>query len=195
MVDLMKDVLQKIEKEIYLVAKKEDYSLRMTIGRGLLQLPVPELAIVYLIAKQLTKKSKDIFGTETISWSTNKDIGSGLTDLIIRTGVNTYAIEFKVGGSPSSYEDDIAKLFRLKDGNLTRLFCAIMDSWADDLDSHPRMVYVDKIRKYSVSRVSRQFKSFKTSSGSAPQRCIVGLWEVGAPNHRLHSIAEKTDSG
>lgn len=174
----MEECLLKLKKELYEVAKKEDMELRRLCGQGIMA--VPELAFTYLFAKRLSRRATNIFNAPLIKWQMNANIGSGLTDLVIRLGRDKRAIamEIKVGNKGDSYIDDLKKLSKLNGSSYHRVFCSLMDSWADDVGNHSRMVKVDNNRKVKVERIGSDFDSFPIQSNTQAQRCIIGIWKV-----------------
>jgi hypothetical protein len=169
-----------VAEVIHTVARREDSELRRYSGKGVLSMP--ELAFVHHVAKELSLRSSEIFGSPTIGWEMNKGIGAGLTDLVIdpRSPVaQKMAVEFKLGGKVDTWIEDIAKLSRLANAGYECLFCALAEVFVRDLQAHGRFKAVDDDAR--AERIVKSFEFFTTLTDYATQTCcVVGLWRVKA---------------
>ena len=144
---------------------------------------MPELAFVHQVAKELSIRSDEIFGSPNVKWYMNRSFGAGLTDLIIepQTQSKKIAMEFKFSGDVRRWLSDIDKI-RMLDGNeYDRIFIALVDVFVDDLSSHGRIIDIDNYP--GTARIGGSFDFFTTNHIYATQTCcVVGVWFINDLN-------------
>jgi len=172
--------LEIIGEVIHAVARREDSELRRFSGKGILSMP--ELAFVHSVAKELSSRASEIFEVLSIGWQMNKNVGAGLTDLVIDPRSDKHrkvAIEFKIGGKVENWSRDIEKLSKLATEGYDSIFCALADVFTHDLTQHGRFKVLDDDAR--TERVVKTFEFFTTRSDFATHTCcVVGLWQVKA---------------
>lgn len=175
------DYLVKIREVVHAIARREDSELRRYSGKGVMGMP--ELAFVHQVAKELSIRSDEIFGSPNVKWYMNRSFGAGLTDLIIepQTQSKKIAMEFKFSGDVRRWLSDIDKI-RMLDGNeYDRIFIALVDVFVDDLSSHGRIIDIDNYP--GTARIGGSFDFFTTNHIYATQTCcVVGVWFINDLN-------------
>lgn len=175
---------QEIAKLIYSVAKIENDELLKISRKGIMS--CPELAFVYLVAKNLSIRSSQIFGQpqDILDWSlekSKKEWNIRRLDLYIdpklpppREGI--IPIEFKLGYKVSEWEKDVDKLLNIKNVNiLSRMFCALL---IEDLPNKDRIKNFEEGSKRNNLHRIGNFVSFRTFFNGKEEQCIIGIWEI-----------------
>lgn len=174
----MKDILEKIGKEIYSVAKLENSFLE-PLDQGIFF--VPELAFAYLCGRSIINNKEIIFGSIDVNWKREENIGSGgPTDIILElSNGKCIAIEFKLRDKASAYIKDLAKLSRLPSENYVRLFCVLIDTFTESLPCDGRL---SQIESFAGAKIEPIFKPepFPTKQNWYVKdvSCVMGLWEI-----------------
>jgi hypothetical protein len=172
-------MLSKISDLIVDVARKEDLVLRR-VGKGVLL--IPELAFTYAVGREIASNAEAIFGTDEVIWKPETKLSqeSGRTDLVFDVKGNSgVAIEFKIGGHKDSYIKDIEKLRNIP-GNYEKIFCALIDAWATNLQDDSRVQAVNEQKGIEPICRDKFFDFFASLHGgySGQVCCIVGVWHI-----------------
>ena len=173
---------ERIAKEIFVVAQKEDAILLDIADEGIFHMP--ELAFVYECGKKIMEKKDAIFGNGSIKWIREKNLGNGgPTDLVFELS-NDYkvALEFKLRDTSDAYINDVKKLDKLNNGKTLRLFCALTDVFDKDLPDDGRQSAVANCKRnggIKVKLVDRKIFSTKQNCYVRPVSCVVAVWIVG----------------
>lgn len=101
----------------------------------------PEQYIAFCIGKAILKNKNSIFGSDTVEWVRENNLGekgqdtgsTGITDIAFRVSDRTIAIELKLRGTLGKYKADIEKLSKLPD-NIDKYFCVLLDSFSENND-------------------------------------------------------------
>lgn len=170
---------KKIADLICDLARSEDTELRRS-GKGIMK--CPELAFVYLVAKEWKKQSCQIFNAD-MKWfleHTDNEKGFNRTDLYIEQQPLNIAIEFKMGYALTEWEQDIEKLLKININNILRIFCLIKTY---DLDPNKKIPkdeqiskFEDELKKVNLKKLASDF--FCTLLDGQERKCVVSLWEV-----------------
>jgi len=170
-----------IAKLIIEVAESEDTILSDIADEGIFHMP--ELAFVYECGKKIMGHSKAVFGSNTVKWKRETDLGNGgPTDLLFELNDGyRVVLEFKLRDTRHAYIRDVEKLSKLDDKKTLRLFCALIDIFDKDLQTDERLNTVENINEIDVLLVAR--KDFSTKQYRYPSSpvliCVAAVWTVG----------------
>ncbi|MBY5950538.1 hypothetical protein KUV23_06110 [Algoriphagus marincola] len=104
---------------------------------------VPELHYVIEVGKAIYKNRKKIFGTDSITWTREQNMGNGgPSDLIFQVDSVPVIFEFKMRSKWQAYIADIEKLKKLKqpDRRNHLYFIALSDFFRNREDERIKMV-------------------------------------------------------
>ena len=185
----MEKYIENIATKIVEVAEKENQAL-MTIAKSGLNSKIgifhmPELAFAYECGKQIMQDAKEIFGDNIPQWCRELvlDKKVGPTDLVfVFNDGQKIAIEFKMRDTGDAYHKDLLKLSNIKDHNVTRIFCAIIDTFEKDLQDDGRVIKINDFNEESSFKVKSvgDLKSFKTNQTWYANNvsALVGIWKL-----------------
>ena len=175
---------RKIAKLICDVAKNEDDVLRDHSNKGIMN--CPELAFVYSVAKELSRKSHHIFD-QNIDWFTEySENGTDIQkiDLYIKTSPQNstkvnIAIEFKLGYEVFGWKKDVDKLLKIQNDNTLCMFCLIKPykQVAKMPKEQSIECFEEGSQKKHLTRIGN-FDSFRTLIDDKEKDCIIGIWKV-----------------
>ena len=179
----MERYIQNITDEIVQVAKEENRKL-LTIANhesnsklGIFHMP--ELAFAYECGKQIMQNANEIFEENIPEWCRESvlDKNAGPTDLVFAfDDGQKIAIEFKMRDTGDAYTRDLEKLSNIKDNNITRIFCAIVDTMEKDLPYDGRVTKInDDLRTEKL-----YMNSIKTKQTwyESEVYALIGIWKI-----------------
>lgn len=175
----MKDLLDAIREIVIEVAIRENIYLSGIIEKGIFWMP--EVAFVSSVWKELLLYSR-IHKEHDFEWKMEKKIGStvGPVDLVgFQENEPKIAIEFKMGGTSDSYIIDIQKLQKISadvHGNITTVFCALIDPYEDEAGSDPRVSMMADMDNIEIIKNYHEFQTAYDRIKSVS--CKIGLWNV-----------------
>ncbi len=178
----MNSISLKIKDTILDVIKREDEEMNNLHNKGIFFLP--ELAITYLIGKELVRKSVEIFKSNIVNWYPEYSLGRGRPfDLVlILENDKKYVFEFKTRQTSESYIEDINKLHKLDSSEHEKYFCAFVDCFEKISPNDERITTVENSCGTIIERVSEDnsFKIFKTKDHARVNQvvCVLGLWKI-----------------
>ncbi len=177
------NISSKIADVIIKVAKKENIILSDLANEGIFHMP--ELAFVYECGKAIMTESQEVFGSHTPKWIREIDLGNGgPTDLVFEfENGNKIAIEFKVRDTSNAYTHDIVKLSKLKDKNILKIFCALIDVFDSKLPDDGRQLTIEKLSEHKVTEIKKEIFSTKQYCYTSPVSCVVALWSIDDYSH------------
>lgn len=174
------DTLNKIAEAIYKVAEYENKMLEKIANKGIFFMP--EIAFAYTCGKEIMRSRREIFGTENVRWLREVNLGNGgPSDLVFELNDNKkLVIEFKAAHDHTYYDyhQDIKKLSILKDPNITKVFCALIDTFTSKLPDDGRQRKVTRLQDINVEPIFQ--KSFPTLQNKYVNEisCVVAVWLV-----------------
>jgi len=139
---------------------------------------MPELGFAYECGKQIMQNANEIFEGNIPEWSRETQLeNGGLTDLVFSFNDGTkIAIEFKMRDTSDAYISDIKKLSEIKNNQVTKIFCAIVDTMEKDLP------YDGRVRNINEDERTKELylESFKTNQSwyKSNVYALIGLWIV-----------------
>jgi hypothetical protein len=155
------------------------------VGRGIFL--IPELAFVYAVGRSISANAQDIFKTPLVEWLPGTSISkAGRTDLVFKTqDQKDFAIQFKRSGVDETFIQDITKLATLELQKYQWLFCALIDTWPNEIDPNPRTNAVEKDSGIPVRRLTDRFEFFSTKHPKYVKQvcCLVALWIIDPQFH------------
>lgn len=175
--------------------RKEDSELNLLHDKGIFFLP--ELAITYLVGKELVKNAEKVFNCSVENWWPETRVAPdfGPVDLVIKLRNNLkFLFEFKVRSNIKTYGDDIEKLLKIKSrlgsesDKYHMYFCGLMDCFAgDEINQNKVIAGIENRFTNQIKRVAEQnhFFDYFTTKDHAVQymnktmSCVIGLWSVG----------------
>lgn len=177
--------LKRLAEKIAEVAKSENDVLKL-MDLGVFHMP--ELAFVYECGKQIMLASDEVFGNEKPRWIREFDLGNGgPSDLVFKfENGHMLVIEFKIRATGSSYTRDMDKLSSL-DGDITRVFCALVDSFTKDFMSDKidgRIKAVDNYRLdgFEITSLLSGYDGFGFSTKQewydSDVTCVPCVWQI-----------------
>ncbi len=169
-----------IAELIYETAYSENAALHDLANEGIFHMP--ELAFAYECGKAIIREKVAVFGDVHAKWLREVNLGNGgPTDLVFELeNGEKLAIEFKLRNTTKSYENDIIKLCNLKDENINKLFCALIDVFDTKLPDgdDARLHHIENLSDYKVEPIlKRDFKAIQNCY-TAPTSCVVCVWLV-----------------
>ena len=178
----MKVQLERIARMFAEVAREEDKQLTDLCGEGIFFMP--ELAFAYACGKAVMRDRAQIFGDTDVRWIREENFGGGgPTDLAFGLrDRKKIVVEFKMRATLPSYVADIAKLQRLSDPTVARIFCALVDVFAVG-PPDGRLQGIESPTKDAprLTRLNDPFPSFPTRQHWYDKKvsCVVAAWSVG----------------
>lgn len=123
----METISLNIRNVIFNTIQREDQELLNLHNKGIFFLP--ELAITYLIGKELVQNSEVVFGCKVLQWYTEYGLGlrSPIDLIIILENEKKYLFEFKTRQKSKSYIKDINKLSEFDSDVYEKFFGAFID--------------------------------------------------------------------
>ncbi len=188
----MEKYIKHIARKIVEVAEKENQEL-MTIAKSDAKRGVnskigifhmPELAFAYECGKQIMQNANQIFENNIPKWCRELvlDKKAGPTDLVfVFNDGQKIAIEFKMRDTGDAYHKDLVKLSDIKDLKVTKMFCAIIDTFEKDVLPDGRITKINDFSEngFKVKSVG-DLKSFKTNQTWYANNvsALVGIWKL-----------------
>ena len=186
----MEKYIENIAKKIIEVAEKENQQLMAIAKSGANSkigiFHMPELAFAYECGKQIMQDANKIFGDNIPEWCRELDLGNGgPTDLVFAfSDGRKIAIEFKMRDTGDAYRKDLLKLSNIKDHNVTRIFCAIIDTLEKDLPYDGRVTRINAFHEMgfqvenALPSETNEFITFKTNQTwyTSNVSALVGIW-------------------
>lgn len=177
----MESIIKNIYKEIVSVAVSEDGILKKICGKGIFFMP--ELALIFQVGKSIFTNYDKIFQEKGWEWEREYKVEpEGPSDLILNNlnSKRKIIIEFKIKNTYHSYIKDVEKLSRINGDNNTKLFCALMDVFSNDMFNDKRFIEFEKRTENLVERIPKEFDFFTTlySNYKHHVACLVGMWKV-----------------
>lgn len=183
--------LSRIAQKIYNVAMEENnHLLRLSknpLNPNLGLFHMPELAFAYQCGKEIMLNANEIFGENIPRWGREVKIDTGgPTDLVFTfNDGRKIAIEFKMRDTEDAYISDIDKLSNIKDHNVLRVFCIVVDVFAKDLlIVNNKLINVKDGRVLTIQNDSRTkkllLKRFYTNQTwyKSDVNVLVGVWKI-----------------
>lgn len=179
----MERYVQNITDKIVQVAKTENEKL-MSISNNAINsklgiFHMPELAFAYECGKQIMQNANEIFEGNIPEWCRELvlDKSAGPTDLVFAfEDEQKIAIEFKMRDTEYAYTGDLDKLSNIKDNNVTRIFCAIVDTMEKDLPYDGRVLKIENDERTEKLYIN-SFKTNQTWYASSVYASI-GVWKI-----------------
>ncbi len=178
----MERYIQNITDKIVQVAKEENRKLlsiasnKLNSELGIFQMP--ELAFAYECGKQIMQNANEIFEENIPEWCRELDLGNGgPTDLVfILDDGQKIAIEFKMRNTGDAYIGDLNKLSNINDGEVIKLFCAIVDTMEKDLPYDGRVSKINEDKRTEKLYIN----SLKTNQTwyKSDVYALIGIWKV-----------------
>lgn len=169
------EIIGNIGQHIYEMAFQENQQLSK-LGKGIFFMP--ELALAYLIGKDIAEHQNDIFGSTSFNWQREIKGAGGLTDIILEyDNSKKVYIELKMSNTYHSYEKDIIKLSQIKEAKCIKLFCALIDVFKSVGPNDERIKNMDSLVSIKKVLQSEPFDT-KYDRYSQDMQCIVGIWQV-----------------
>jgi len=178
----MKKYINEINKQILEVAEKENKQLMQIANSDLNSelgiFHMPELAFAYECGKQIMQNANNIFENNIPQWCREFDLGNGGPSDLVFNFNDGYkiVIEFKMRDTAEAYLRDLAKLSKLNDEKIIKLFCAVIDVFPKDLENDGRVKKIDT----DLRTKKLVIKSFNTNQRwyKSEVHALIGIWKV-----------------
>lgn len=173
-------VIERIAEVFANVAMTEDQTLNSLCGEGIFFMP--ELAFAYACGKAVLANAGSIFPSDNPAWGREVDLGAGgPSDLVLMLPSNKrIVVEFKMRDTVTSYLADIAKLSRIDDDNVARIFCVLLDAFTKELPDN-RVASIQEMSPVPLTPLMEPFQTFPTQQNryKGEISCVIAVWAIG----------------
>jgi len=178
----IKRCIEKIEgvviKENKLLSKIAESDTTNNLNKDIGIFHMPELAFAYECGKNIMLDANNIFDGNIPKWHRELDLGNGgPSDLVFEfKDKSKIVIEFKMRDTIEAYISDLKKLSKLQDEKTVKLFCAVIDVFANTSEKDGRVVKINNDKRTKKPYI----KLFETRQAwyKKEVKALVGIWEV-----------------
>lgn len=138
----------------------------------------PELYVAFSIGKDVFQNREYIFGTNSVKWLRETDLGNGgPSDIIFEVDRTNTVIELKLRDNIYAYKADIEKLKRLPE-NTCKFFCVLLDSFSENNDA--RLINLELEYQNQIKRIGHH--AFPTWNDWYAKKifCNINLYQISS---------------